>query len=301
MNIKNTILKTFFPFETFEICFIFFILFIDELDTNYFFLKGFMSKYFNLNFDSDFIKRFSNRIFFYYGVSFEAIKKYFLIFLNERELKKDIVCPLKYCIHCKNELKIVQKTKRNIRVYFFEGPVRLMLSKKFCYKCFITYDLSNYTDKNKTSYIYPNYYEINFTKISDQTVIDNKLLHYFDELFMRNGITFEGFSDSYNEIHKNLNISLNRLRLSEAYFVFKIKSLYYNSSELKIEDIHPKKTGDFLKDNFENYKIKFVKKWANIHNECKIKCCTSTSMFFCINFCPVYFINFTFIYIFSCN
>ena len=215
MNIKNTILKTFFPFETFEICFIFFILFIDELDTNYFFLKGFMSKYFNLNFDSDFIKRFSNRIFFYYGVSFEAIKKYFLIFLNERELKKDIVCPLKYCIHCKNELKIVQKTKRNIRVYFFEGPVRLMLSKKFCYKCFITYDLSNYTDKNKTSYIYPNYYEINL--------------------------------------------------------------------------------------NFENYKIKFVKKWANIHNECKIKCCTSTSMFFCINFCPVYFINFTFIYIFSCN
>jgi hypothetical protein len=259
-----------------------------------------MSKYFHLNFHSDFFKRFRERILFYYGVNFEVIKKYFLIFLNERELKKEIVCPIKFCIHCKNELKIVQNTKRKIRVYYFEGPVRLILYKKFCHKCFITYDLSNYSDKNKINYIYPNFYEINFTKISDQTVIDNNLLHYFDELLMRNGITFEGFSDSYNEIHKKLNISLNRLRLSEAYFVFKIKSLYHNSSELNIEDIHPKKTDDFLKDNFENYKIKFVKKWANIHNECKISCCTSTSMFLSfIKFCPVYFINFAFI--FSCN
>ena len=104
-----------------------------------------------------------------------------------------------------------------------------------------------------------------------------------DEQIIRNGVTFEGFSDSYNLLYaeelKDIRC-LNRLRLAEAWYSFKIKQfLYSNDYHLPIRDFKTdsKSTESYLRSRLSTWFQNFTLKWSQIHKKnCFVSNCDYT-------------------------
>ena len=157
----------------------------------------------------------------------------------------------------------------------------MWFKEKRCDLCDINYSFRNYTKcKSGESFLYPPNIKLSFLATSNETCFELKLLRYFDEQIIRNGVSFEGFCDSYNLLYADqLNVMrpLNRIRLSEAWYSFKIKQLIFSNEHLlPILDFKSdgKSTEKYLESRLPIWIDNFTLKWSKIHNSncCVLNC-----------------------------
>jgi hypothetical protein len=197
---------------------------------------------------------------------------------------RDIIIypPLENCSKCLSKLQYL--SDKTILVYYYDGPKMVKCVQTECNQCQIKYNVNNFEKSiAKESFLYGDNIKVDFIKTSNKTIFEAKLLIYLDEHICRNGMKFDGFSDSYNIVNEerfNKNIrKLDRRRLSEAWFTFKIKQFLLEiNSKNDIQDFESKHTEEFLKLNFEKLKNFFIEKWSKIHQKaCDSKNCHQTS------------------------
>jgi hypothetical protein len=75
---------------------------------------------------------------------------------------------------------------------------------------------------NDEFYYYPNKISLNFFQLSSKTIIEIKLLRELEESIFRNGTSFQGFADVYNYLNNESTRPLNRKRIAEAWFSWKL-------------------------------------------------------------------------------
>ena len=156
---------------------------------------------------------------------------------------------------------------------------------KRCHRCSIEYSFRNYTKCNSSfEYLYSSKITSDYLATSRETCFEIKLLKYFDEQIIRNGVTFEGFSDSYNSLYYDVADvrPLNRVRLAEAWYSFKIKQFILQDPSLQLDFKSDSKSTESLLGNLiPLMKHSFALRWADIHKQhCKIHNCDSTGLFF---------------------
>lgn len=158
---------------------------------------------------------------------------------------------------------------------------------KKCVQCNIDYSFRNYTRcSTSQSFLYPASIKLTFLATSLETCFEIKLLKYFNEQIIRNGVTFDGFSDSYNNLYREEGNfrPLDRRRLSEAWYSYNIKRyLYQFSSSFEIIDFKcdGKSTELLIGNNFSSWKDAQTIKWFRLHNlHCKCLNCDSTCLYY---------------------
>jgi hypothetical protein len=232
---------------------------------------------------------FSNNAFSNFVQTFKKIK----LEIENREMI--IYPPLDNCSKCLSKLQYL--SDKTILVYYYDGPKMVKCVQTECNQCQIKFNVNNFEKSiTKEYFLYDNNIKVNFIKISNKTIFETKLLIYLDEHICRNGMKFDGFSDSYNCVNessfkKNIR-KLDRRRLSEAWFTFKIKQFLLEINDTSdILDFESKHTEEFLKLNFDKLKQFFIEKWSKIHKtECDSKNCHQTSKNdLCIKFSPIFF------------
>ncbi|RNA01588.1 hypothetical protein BpHYR1_028691 [Brachionus plicatilis] len=195
----------------------------------------------------------------------------------EENLKKSyLMPPVDSCINCKSVLD-VNKTSNKIVSFCFDCPKIMYAKFGKCEKCDIEYSFRNYKlcSKNET-FLYPAHIPLIFLATSQETCFEIKLLRFFDEQILRNGVTFEGFCDSYNNFYPDFvsGRPLNRIRLGEAWYSFKIKHyLLINIPKEAILDFKSDSTESLLEPYIEEFTIRL----SQIHkSNCSVEHCDST-------------------------
>ncbi len=200
--------------------------------------------------------------------------------------KQYILPPITCCLFC-SFILVPHNSTQKITSYCFDSPKLLWYQDKWCKHCDINFSFRNYSNlKTNETFLYPPDIKLSFFASSSETCFDLKLLHYFDEQIIRNGVTFEGFSDSYNSLYadqlKEIR-PLNRKRLSEVWYSYKIKQyLYSNEYVLPIRDFKydSKSTELFLGPRLPTWFHSFTLKWAKTHRKnCSIQNCDTTGIY----------------------
>ena len=96
---------------------------------------------------------------------------------------------------------------------------------------------------------------------------------------------FDGFADSYNACNlKNNSLRpLNRIRLAEGWYTYKIKQfIAKRKSSSEILDFNPKMTEKYLEENFHQFQNDFVVDWSKKHalNCSSLNCHKTSKAFF---------------------
>lgn len=166
-------------------------------------------KHNSLNFDADNFSETYNKL--------KIIKE---------DMKEIVRPPISKCLNCDNTLS---KTGSSDIITFTLQKIVINEVENFqCYKCLNSYSADFYT-QNDTKYLYPSNVETSIVQTSSQTAFDTFLLNTFDYLLFRSGVSFEGFCDYFNAVFPNNKIkrNLDRRRLSEAYFTYKIRNFCF--------------------------------------------------------------------------
>lgn len=143
-----------------------------------------------------------------------------------------------------------------------------------CFLCFKLYDFWNVYDHNE-KFLYFSRINCDTLKVSKNISFDMKLLKFFDEQIFRNGMTFQGFADGFNNF-LNGEHKICRKVLSNVYFYYKIINIV-NDENVLVKDFGAKNTEMFLDDMIENLMSDHLKKWSALHDaKCRIKECSKT-------------------------
>ena len=182
------------------------------------------------------------------------------------------------CLSCQLPLHYSSKTKDYV-VYDFNGGYSKKVSIKTCYICNTEYSLNYYTEKkSKDKKYYSNSIKTEYLILSKQTIFSKKLIQYLDYQIVRNGVSFEGFEDTYNDLNSD-KIQICRKRVSEQWFNYKISQLEITNSILNKWSYE--ETEIFIKNNFNKWINNFMIKWSYLHdNYCKRPYCNKTSNIF---------------------
>jgi hypothetical protein len=212
--------------------------------------------------------------------------------------KQYLLPPISQCISCKFFLEFSSTHK--IIAYCFDSPKIMYFQVKRCARCNIDFSFRNYTYcSSSQSYLYPSSIKISHIATSKETCFEIKLLKYFNEQIIRNGVTFEGFTDSYNRLYPEAvnGRPLDRRRLAEAWYSYNIKQLLFKENiSTPILDFKSdsKSTEVFLSNNIISWKISHAIKWSELHKRnCTCLNCENTCLysFYCyyVNFFIMYF------------
>jgi hypothetical protein len=251
-----------------------------EFDYNY--IKDSIQRHFGTSLTLDNIRAIVSKFNFFSKYAFSNFVTTFKKLKNEIKTREMIVFPpVLQCSKCSSTL--VYLSDKTILVYYYDGPKMVKCVQTECNLCQIKYNVNNYENSiTKELFLYEKNITVNFIKISNKTIFEVKLLKYLDEHIIRNGMKFDGFSDSYNCINEHcysVDIrKLDRRRLSEAWFTFKIKQILLElENKSNILDFKSKQTEQFLKANFERFKNHFIEKWSKRHKQdCSGKNCNDT-------------------------
>ncbi len=120
-----------------------------------------------------------------------------------------------------------------------------------------------------------------YFQLSNFTFIDFNLLNFFDCLLVRNGISFEGFCDSYNMMYKANGIrGLCRKRFSETWFSWKINYFTQINENHCYLSYDNKNTENHLENIITGFLHYFIKKWHALHAEhCREISCNQTGKY----------------------
>ncbi len=201
--------------------------------------------------------------------------------------KQYLKAPIDKCIFC-HLILISKPSLHKITAYCFDMPKEMFYKDQWCQRCDINFNFRNYTKCNSgESFLYPSDFGLSFLATSRETCFELKLLRYFDEQIIRNGVTFEGFCDSYNLLYADNLFEmrpLNRQRLSEAWYSFKIKQLILsdnNSLPLLDFKCDSKSTEKVLELKMPIWRDKFTVDWSLKHKKfCLIPNCDATGILF---------------------
>lgn len=264
------------------------------------FVSESFNEIFNTNFSSDSIVVLLAKFSQLFDMDARSLKDlFFTLKLKAKRKTRNLLPPVNRCIKCNFILQNPSQSRRII-AYNFNSPSEMMSQLMLCANCDITYSFSNYTlNKSHESFIYPHYINLTHLAISCDTCFELKLLHYFHEQIIRNGVSFEGFCDSYNQLYPVYanKRPMNRIRLSEAWYSFRIKhylNLNNKTPLIPIREFKPADTETFLEPLISDWHDNFTIRWAAEHTlHCKVLNCDSTSRCFIIK------IVFSSIFIFS--
>lgn len=263
-----SLLQTIYPFTSLKEFFTFFYL-VSESEDDLEFVVDSFNQISNLNIND--VHLLLDKFQRLFDLKESSFSSYFLSLKSVVSKKMKILLPpVNKCLQCGKNLEI-SSNSNEITAFCFDS-VRIMKQKsKYCSLCVIDYSFRNYTiGKTAASYLYPQEVLLSFLATSKSTCFEIKLLQYFDEQVTRNGVTFEGFADSYNRINpeKEEIRSLNRIRLSEAWYSYKIKYfLYQNNPNNSILDFKSNSTEIFLEPFLPIWKNNFTSKWSTKHSQ----------------------------------
>ena len=266
------------PFENFEQIFSFLTLYLETKNSfdSSFALNSFKtlfpnSKLSNLNLTST--------------IFFKRIKEKESDFISSHNKIKDIIRnnnnqflepPINRCLSCTVGLTNSFDTKKYVVYNFSGGETKRVFTKK-CFFCNSEYSLNFYIQNNLKIY-YSSDINVEYIILSNQTIFSKKVIQYLDYQIVRNGVSFDGFEDTYNDLNPE-KIKLYRKRLSEQWFNYKICLFEYKF--LTINKWTYDETETFIKENFEKWLSSFVKKWSFLHDtNCKQKYCSNTGIYF---------------------
>ena len=115
--------------------------------------------------------------------------------------KKYIMPPVSCCIFC-SFILVPTNSPHKITSYCFDSLKLMWYQETWCKHCNINFSFRNYTYlKTNDSFLYPPGVKMSYLATSSETCFELKLLRYFDAQIIRNGVTFEGFSESYNLLY----------------------------------------------------------------------------------------------------
>jgi len=290
-----SLINNIYPFENLQQFYGMFYL-IQQAEGDYDFVCDSFDEIFGIKYDVISIKNIASKFLRLFHVDhnglFELFKK-----LKKKSFsrKQYILPPVNQCIHC-NFLLETFSSSQKIMAYCLDEPKLLyynycivkqdiVLVVEYTFRK-IEYTFRNYKRSNDEYFIYPRSISLKFLATSLETCFEIKLLKYLDEQIVRNGMTFDGFSDSYNQLYSNIvnERPLYRKRLAEAWYSYKIKFFLYNELNHSVELLDfksdSKSTENFLKNKLPIWKDAFTIKWAQLHNNnCKIRNCIESGMF----------------------
>jgi hypothetical protein len=211
------------------------------------------------------------------------VKDFEFFTLNEKlnnilsTTKKIIKVPINECLKCRTIL--INFKQKEINVYFQSSSEKCLIQTKICKICNIQYNLNTYKFLiNNEAFYYPKLIDMKFIQTSTQIVFEKNLIEIFDQFMSRNQVTFEGFTETYNKLYINnkLNRELNRKRLTECWFYYKILNYHYQFSISPVSVFNSKETESYLDSFFQIIKNKTINQWFISHNEvCKAKNCAN--------------------------
>ena len=240
-----SLINNIYPFENLQQFYGMFYL-IQQAEGDYDFVCDSFDEIFGIKYDVISIKNIVSKFLRLFHVDhnglFELFKK-----LKKKSFsrKQYILPPVNQCIHC-NFLLETFSSSQKIMAYCLDEPKLMYYKTRYCSRCKIEYTFRNYKRSNDEYFIYPRSISLKFLATSLETCFEIKLLKYLDEQIVRNGMTFDGFSDSYNQLYSNIvnERPLYRKRLAEAWYSYKIKFFLYN------EFNHPVEMLDFKSSPF---------------------------------------------------
>lgn len=266
------------PLNSFEQVFNFVYLFIETKDRDNF---NSLVEFFNYQYDTNLsvmqVNCLAEKLKLFLGINFHSlILNYNNLSDKVKSLKKIIRPPLSNCLRCNRVLS--RKVFKNTLTYYIDGPKETIQEILDCRICRIEYKYDKYSEDD-IYMTYPNSCETSIFYLSDYLSFDIGLIFNLNHHILRNGVTFEGYADVYNEKILNDKYKLNRKRLSEAFFSYNIKRLYHNSLD-GLQDINPKNTEEVLENLLPSFSLKFSREWSKIHDSsCLIKNCSGTGTF----------------------
>ncbi|CAF1001166.1 unnamed protein product [Brachionus calyciflorus] len=254
---------------------------VQQSNDDYDFVCESFNELFNTNYDYDSISLLVSKFITLFGFNKTELIDFFSC-LEKMLMKKKkyLMPPVNKCFDCENSLD-TQKKACKIVAYCLDSPKILYFKTKTCKRCEIEYSFRHYKRciSNETFLYQPS--EISsFLATSQETCFEMKLLRYLDEQIIRNGVTFEGFCDSYNQLYPEFieGRPLNRIRLAEAWYSFKIKHYLFNYMQNEtFHDFKSDSTETYLETYINKWKDEFTLRWSKIHQmNCKVLNCDST-------------------------
>ena len=279
MSLKDAI----YPLDNLQQFFSLFYL-IQESDDDHCFISESFNDIFGTNYSADSISLFLAKFLNLFRMDKAGLVQLFASLKKKASNKKEyLLPPVNKCIDCHFILQSSNISKK-IVAYCFDSPKILFFKVKRCERCDIDYSFRNYKRcSNSETFLYPEFVPLTFLATSQDTCFEIKLLRYLDEQIIRNGVTFEGFSDSYNQLYPKVvgERPLNRIRLSEAWYSYKIKHyLFLNKPNDTFLDFKSAYTETFLEPYIELWKDEFTFRWSQIHKtNCTVLNCDATGSF----------------------
>lgn len=170
----------------------------------------------------------------------------------KKDFCKSLVPPISYCLNCNSYLEKSFKVKST--TFYIRKASLNLIESLICKKCFYTYSADTYTDNTGNTYLYPQSTEISILITSSKTSFQKDLLVAYDGNLIRNGVSLEGFCDTYNTLYSSnkMNRDLDRRRLSEAWLTFKLRDYVYIDEVFskKGQYFNPKLIESFLSESF---------------------------------------------------
>ena len=263
-----------------------FFFLVQESDGDHHFVSESLNEIFDTNFGCDTIGLLLAKFSSLFGMDGCSLEKLFAsLKLKAKQKKRFLLPPVLKCLKC-NFLLENSRQSHNIIAYNLNSPEEMCYMKKLCKPCNISYSFRNYTrNESDESFLYPHNLALTHLATSNETCFELKLLHYFHEQIIRNGVTFEGFCDSYNQLYPEYagQRPMNRIRLGEAWYSFRIKyylNLNNKTPLIPIRDFKSTDTETFLGPVISDWQDNFTVRTAATHKlHCKVLNCDATGSF----------------------
>ena len=259
---------------------------VQESDGDHRFVSSNFNDLFGTNYDVDSIKVLLAKFTTLFGTDDAGLSDLFSTLKLKAKLKRQfIVAPVSRCLKC-NFILETSRHSHKLIAYNFDSPKEMWYQVKQCMHCEISYSFRNYThNKSDQSFLYPLNLALTHLATSSETCFEIKLLRYFHEQIVRNGVTFEGFCDSYNQLYPEFvgERPMNRIRLSEAWYSFRIKhylNLNNRTPDNPFPDFKSDATETFLESVISDWQDNFTVRTAAVHTtHCKVLNCDLTGKY----------------------
>ncbi|CAF0952518.1 unnamed protein product, partial [Brachionus calyciflorus] len=224
---------------------------------------------FNSNINFHEIEPLLSKFCYFFGFNYKELSEKFKLLDDKLNARKNFVYPpVKNCLFCNDSLIFYEA--KEILTYTKNGSQIMTFSKFKCSFCHIIYEIDRYLIRGEWFY----YSEClsNYIYLSSYIVFERSLLENLNVHIIKNNVSFKGFTDAYNEGHKNVSIKpLCRKRLSEIWFTYKIRKFNVKFG-LENSYFDPKFTEQYLQNNISEFIAIYSNYWTEKHlSECSSK------------------------------